>query len=77
MLFGLIDEAKQMLQDRSDAEAALIYHVAKLDNEERCAIILAYQSLKYHEKESKKSEDENKCQASSDPADALSTPKAD
>ena len=34
-----------MLIDRSKEEANLIYHVAKLDDEERAAIILAYQNI--------------------------------
>lgn len=45
-MFELIEEARQMLMDRSKEEADLIYYIAKLDNEERAAIILAYQMLR-------------------------------
>lgn len=43
--FDLLRDAHQMLSDRSRQEADLIYYIAKLDNEERSAIILAYQNL--------------------------------
>lgn len=42
----LIQQAVAMLRDRSKEEAALIYYVAKMDNEERSAIILGYQLMK-------------------------------
>lgn len=44
-LFELITQASHMLIDRPKIEQDLIYHVCKLDNEERAAIILAYQGL--------------------------------
>lgn len=44
-LFDLIQQAKQMLQDRTREEADLIYYLVKMDPEERAAIILAYQNL--------------------------------
>lgn len=44
-LFDLIDQARYMLMDRSKPEQELIYYIAKLDLEERAAIILAYQGL--------------------------------
>ena len=45
----LIQQASEMLLDRSEDERALIYHIAKLDNEERGAIVLAYGLLRYDE----------------------------
>jgi len=44
-LFELIQQATAMLQDRTRVEADLIYYVAKMHDEERTAIILAYQGL--------------------------------
>jgi len=38
-----------MLEDRSMPEQDLIYYVAKLDSEERTAIILAYRELHGYE----------------------------
>lgn len=46
-LFDLVGHAIEMLSDRSKQEQDLIYHIAKLDNESRTAIVLAYQNL-YH-----------------------------
>lgn len=46
-LFDLIDQARQMLLDRPEIEQDLIYYVAKLNDEERAAIILAYQSFRF------------------------------
>lgn len=45
-LFTLISEAREMLLDRSKEERDLIYYIAKMDSEERAAIIMAYQTLK-------------------------------
>lgn len=42
----LIQEAVAMLRDRSKEEAALIYYVAKMDNEDRSAIVIGYQLMK-------------------------------
>lgn len=50
-MLDLIREAYDMLKDRSEQEASLIYHVAKLDNEERSAIILAYQNIQQEKEE--------------------------
>lgn len=44
-LLDLILQGEQMLLDRSKPEQDLIYFVAKLDCEERAAIVLAYQNL--------------------------------
>ena len=44
-LFTLIQEATEMLKDRSKPEQDLIYHIAKFDTDLRAAIILAYQGL--------------------------------
>ncbi len=44
-LFDLIGQAKEMLNDRPKCEQDLIYYMAKLEPEERTAIILAYQML--------------------------------
>jgi len=44
-LFKLIGQARNMLMNRSKSEQDLIYFVSKLDNEERAAIILAYETL--------------------------------
>lgn len=44
-LFELIQQAHDMLQDRSKLEQDLIYHIAKIDPDLRAAIILAYQGL--------------------------------
>lgn len=44
-LIDLIKQATDMLQDRHRCEADLIYYIAKLDNETRTAIVLAYQML--------------------------------
>lgn len=38
----LIQEAVQMYQDRSKQEADLIYYVAKMHDEDRTALMLAY-----------------------------------
>jgi len=45
-LFDLIRQAQEMYLERSQAERDLIYHVAKLDNESRSALILAYDFLR-------------------------------
>ena len=52
-LFDLICEAKGMLLDREPLERDLIYAIAKLDQEERAAIILAYQCLLEREEDEK------------------------
>ena len=44
-LFDLIQQATEMLLDRSRAEQELIYYIAKLEPDLRTAIILAYQNL--------------------------------
>jgi len=44
-LFDLIQQAQQMLLDRSKAEQDLIYYVAKLPDDLRSGIILAYEIL--------------------------------
>jgi hypothetical protein len=44
-LLDLVEQATQLYRDRAKLEADLIYFVAKLDNEERTALILAYQNL--------------------------------
>lgn len=44
-MLNLLNEASQMLQDRSRSEADLIYAVACLDNEERLAIRMSYKIL--------------------------------
>lgn len=44
-LFDLIQQAHQMLLDRSKQEQELIYHIAKLEPDLRGAIILAYQGM--------------------------------
>ena len=44
-LFDLIHEAKEMLLDRIPIERELIYSIASLTDEERSAIVLAYQFL--------------------------------
>jgi hypothetical protein len=41
----LIRHAQEMLSDRNRCEADLIYHICKLDPDERAAIILGYQML--------------------------------
>lgn len=41
----LISQATQMLLDRPKIEQDLIYFISKLDNEERAAIILAYEYI--------------------------------
>lgn len=41
----LLRDAHGMLMDRQRQEADLIYHICKLDHEERGAIILAYRNL--------------------------------
>ncbi len=45
-MFTLIDEAKDMLLDRPEAERELIYAIAKLEDDLRAAIVLAYNYLK-------------------------------
>ncbi len=44
-MMELIREAQEMLIDRRREERDLIYAIAKLDSEERAAIILAYEFL--------------------------------
>lgn len=44
-LFDLIQQAEQMLLDRSKPEQDLIYHICKMEQELRAAIILAYQGI--------------------------------
>ncbi len=44
-LTELIQEAVQMYRDRSKKEADLIYYVAKMHDEDRIALILAYDLL--------------------------------
>jgi len=44
-VFDLMDQATQMLLDRSEAERDLIYYMAKMETDLRMAIILAYQNL--------------------------------
>jgi hypothetical protein len=44
-LWDLVGEAKQMLLERPKPEQDLIYAIAKLDDQERTGIILAYQGL--------------------------------
>ena len=44
-LFELIQDATQMLLDRSKEERDLIYAVAILDDEARAALILAYGNI--------------------------------
>lgn len=43
-------DARNMLLDREQIERDLIYFIAKLDDEERAAIIFAYDLLKEAEK---------------------------
>jgi hypothetical protein len=45
-LFQLIKEATGMLMDRQEIEQDLIYYICKLTDEERTAIILAYQNIR-------------------------------
>ena len=47
----LLDEAREMLLDRSKEEADLIYAIAILDDEARAAIILSYRNI-YHKEDS-------------------------
>lgn len=44
-LFTLIQEATDMLLDRSKPEQDLIYAIAKMEPDLRTAIVLAYQNL--------------------------------
>lgn len=44
-MFDIIDQAKQMLLDRHQVERDLIYAIAKLSDEDRMGIIIAYQLL--------------------------------
>lgn len=44
-MFQLVKEACEMLKDRSKEEADLIYYVAKMEEDLRMAIVLAYQGL--------------------------------
>ncbi len=44
-LFELIGQAKEMLLDRPKPEQDLIYAIAKLEDDLRAAIILAYQGI--------------------------------
>lgn len=46
----LIQKSIEMYLDRDQAERDLIYHVAKMSNEEHLALILAYQDLMDKEK---------------------------
>lgn len=46
----LLDEAREMLLDRSKEEADLIYAIAILDDEARVAITLAYRMI-YHKED--------------------------
>lgn len=48
-IVDLIKEATEMYLDREQSERDLIFHVAKMSNDERLALILAYQSLKNEE----------------------------
>lgn len=41
----LIKQAIQMYNDRTKEENDLIYHIAKMDNESKTALILAYEIL--------------------------------
>jgi len=43
--FDLISQATEMLKDRPKQEADLIYHIAKMEEDLRAGIILAYQQL--------------------------------
>ena len=53
--FDLIHQAKEMLLDRPQIERELIYHICKIEDDLRAAIILAYQGLKDEgEREEKK-----------------------
>lgn len=45
-LIDLIEQATEMLLDRPQEERNLIYAIARLDDDLRAAIILAYQNLK-------------------------------
>lgn len=44
-MFDLINQAQEMLMDRPIKERELIYHVAKLENDLRGAIIIAYELI--------------------------------
>ncbi len=48
-LIDLIKQATAMLTDRSKQEQDLIYAIAKLDNEARAAIIIAYEYVLHAE----------------------------
>ncbi len=41
----LISQAAHMLADRTKAERDLIYYIAKMDDEEKAAIIIAYENI--------------------------------
>lgn len=43
----LIDQAKEMLLDRSKPEQELIYAISKLEDDLRVAIMIAYRSIYY------------------------------
>ena len=45
--FDLVDQAKAMLLDRPVIEQQLIYTIAKMEDELRSAIVLAYQDIYY------------------------------
>ncbi len=45
----LIRQAIEMLLDRSIEERNLIYHVARMENDLRAAIILAFETIKNDE----------------------------
>lgn len=47
----LIKSATEMLHDIKEEEAELIYWCCKLDDDERTAIILAYQNIRRGEEE--------------------------
>ncbi len=51
--FDLIDQATEMLLDRSKPEQDLIYYISKMEPDLRSAIILAYENL-YKDKESER-----------------------
>lgn len=44
-LLDLIQQAKEMLLDRSKEEQDLIYHIAKFPDDLRTAIVIAYRGI--------------------------------
>jgi hypothetical protein len=44
-LKDLIEDAAYMLADRVAEERELIYYIAKMDNESRAAIVIAYEHI--------------------------------